>query len=146
MRVAVAVATADGGAISQHFGRSAGFAVFDIADNKATEIERRPNTHSHHHQIELGQHGHGEGGHHGQGECGGHGHEHGSHSHASILDALQGCSTVICRGMGQRAIVDLAANGITPLIITGDVTAQQAADLYAQGKLGGTNQSSCGSH
>jgi hypothetical protein len=60
----IAVATTDGSLLSPHFGRSAGFIIFDIADNAITSRELRPNRHTPH----------------AQGQCEGH-HDNGHHGH-----------------------------------------------------------------
>jgi predicted Fe-Mo cluster-binding NifX family protein len=135
----IAVASDDGITIAGHFGRCAGFEIFDVAENKATKIESRPNSNSgHHHQHQ-----------HGQGDCNGHGqHEHhgAAHNHESFLSALQDCQAVICRGMGRRAVIDLAARRIKPVITMEDIPAQEAAKLYALGQLNASSDSQCCSH
>jgi predicted Fe-Mo cluster-binding NifX family protein len=128
----IAVASDDGVAIAGHFGRCAGFEIFEVAGNEATKIERRPNTNSHHHD--------------GQGDCNHHGHDNNSHNHESFLLALRDCQAVICHGMGRRAVADLAARGIRPVITRQDVPAQEAVRLYAAGQLSESGGSQCCSH
>ena len=127
----VAVASDDGVSIAGHFGRCACFVIFDAAENGATEIERRPNSNNHHHE---------------QGDCGHHDHENSGHSHQSFLNALHDCQVVICRGMGRRAVIDLSAKGIQPAIVAEDISAHEAAELYARGQLNSSNDSTCCSH
>jgi len=127
----IAVASDDGISIAGHFGRCAGFVIFDVIDQKATRIELRQNSGGHHHS---------------QGDCTHHDHESHNHSHESFLIALQDCQAVICRGMGRRAIADLTAKGISPAIISEDISAHEAADLYACGRLNASNDSTCCSH
>jgi predicted Fe-Mo cluster-binding NifX family protein len=129
----IAVASDDGIKIAGHFGRCAGFEIFDIVEDKATKIESRPNSNSHHHQ-------------HGQEDCDEHGHHGGVHNHESFLNALHDCQAVICRGMGRRAVADLAARGIKPVITDDDVTASEAVSLYAQSRLNVSSDSQCCSH
>jgi predicted Fe-Mo cluster-binding NifX family protein len=133
----IAVASDDGVSISGHFGRCAGFVIFEIADQKAIRVEQRQNS----------------GGHHGsQGDCTHPGHEHehdrghANHGHESFLMALQDCQAIICRGMGRRAIADLTARGIRPAIVTEDMPAHEAAEQYARGSLNASNDSTCCSH
>ena len=127
----VAVASDDGVFIAGHFGRCAGFVVFDIAGGTTTRAEHRMNAGGHHQNQE---------------ECHDSGHEHAVHSHESFVVTLKDCEAVICRGMGRRAVADLSANGISPAIVTEEITAQEAADLYARGRLKSSSDSSCCSH
>jgi len=127
----IAVASDDGTTIAQHFGRCQGFIIFDAADGKVSKIEQRANSNSHVHE---------------QDDCEHHGHEEGHHSHESFLSALHDCQAVICRGMGRRAVIDLSSKGIKPAIITLDISALDAATLYAKGDLKSTTDSQCCSH
>jgi predicted Fe-Mo cluster-binding NifX family protein len=124
----IAVASDDGVTIAEHFGRCAGFEIFEVAGNEATIIERRPNTNVHQH---------------GQEDCDQHDHGGAAHSHESFLAALRDCQAVICRGMGRRAVADLAARGIKPIVTVQDITAQQAVELYATGQLIESSDSCC---
>ena len=128
----IAVASDDGIAIAGHFGRCAGFEIFEVSGNMAAKIERRPNTNSHHQ--------------HGQGKCEHHDHGESNHSHESFLAALYDCQAVICRGIGRRAVVDLAARGIKPIITSQMVTAKEAVELYTRDQLIHTDDSQCCSH
>jgi predicted Fe-Mo cluster-binding NifX family protein len=133
----IGVASDDGVAIAGHFGRCAGFEIFDIIDGKAAKVECRLNTNSqHHHQHQ----------HHGDHDCGDHDHHGAAHGHESFLSALHDCEAVICRGMGRRAVMDLAAKGIKPLITQEDVTVAEAVELYAKGNLKASSDSQCCSH
>jgi predicted Fe-Mo cluster-binding NifX family protein len=131
--VRIAVASDDGVSIAGHFGRCAGFLVFDIENGDAKKIDYRLNSFGHH---QLGHHENG------------HGHDHSEehHSHSGFVNALADCQAVICRGMGRRAVADLAANGIRPAITSEDVSAQEAAKLYAGGSLNASSDSTCCSH
>jgi predicted Fe-Mo cluster-binding NifX family protein len=133
----IAVATDDGHSIAGHFGRCAGFEIFDTAEGTAVRIENRPNTNSHHHE----HHEHQE-----QATCGENGHQHENHGHESFLSALHDCQAVICRGMGRRAVLDLANKGIKPLITGEDVSAAEAVELFINGKLQASSDSQCCSH
>jgi predicted Fe-Mo cluster-binding NifX family protein len=127
----IAVASDDGVSIAGHFGRCAVFVIFEIADQKATKVEERQNSGGHHH---------------GQGECGHHDHEGANNGHGSFLAVLQDCQAVVCRGMGRRAVIDLAANGIKAAITTEDVSVTEAAELYARDRLNASDDSTCCSH
>jgi predicted Fe-Mo cluster-binding NifX family protein len=117
----IAVAALDAATVSQHFGRSACFIVFDVKDGRITGKEVRDNTFTPH----------------AKGECDGeHDHQHDQpHSHAGILNALRGCDVVLCRGMGWRAAEDLKAHGIKPFITALDATPDEIANAYVAGKL-----------
>jgi predicted Fe-Mo cluster-binding NifX family protein len=126
----IAVATEDWTSISAHFGRSAGFIIFDIDNGIAKRQEQRENIFTAH----------------SQGKCG-HGHESGEHhSHEAITNALKDCQAVICHGMGQRAFVDLEAKGIKAIIVAEDLTAEAAAQKYAKGGLDAVGGSPCCGH
>ena len=116
----IAVAISDGGAVSSHFGRSTGFVVFDIEDNKVVGRQDRTNTFTAH----------------ANGQCDGAGHHHDdSHGHGAVVNALSDCSVVLCGGMGRRAADELSANGIRPLVIEGPLTAEDAVTAYLSGHL-----------
>jgi predicted Fe-Mo cluster-binding NifX family protein len=129
----IAVASDDGVSIAGHFGRCAGFLVFDVKDQIAEKIDYRVNSFGHHQQ---GQPEHS------------HNHEHGEahHSHDGFTSALADCQAVICRGMGRRAVMDLTAKGIQPAIVAEEISAQRAVELYAKGNLNASTDSSCCSH
>jgi len=126
----IGVPTNDGTMISEHFGRSAGFLVFDIEDGKIKSRELKANgmTHSH-----------------GQGECGHHSDGSQPHSHAGILSALEGCDRVICAGMGQRAAQALRASGIE-IVIAAPASAEETVAAYLAGKLPAAGESFCQCH
>ena len=116
----IAVAISNGSAVSTHFGRSDGFAVFDVEDNTIVGREQRTNTFTAH----------------AQGQCDGAGHHHSdSHGHGDIVNALADCSVVLCGGMGRRAAEDLLASGIRPIVIEGPLTAEDAVSAYLSGNL-----------
>jgi predicted Fe-Mo cluster-binding NifX family protein len=129
----VAVASDDGRSIAGHFGRCAGFEIFDIDGSGLTKIEHRPNSNSHHHDHEPG-------------DCQHHNHEAAGRGHESFLNALHDCQAVICRGMGRRAIADLAAKGIKAAITAQDVSVDEAVELFARGVLVFSIDSQCCSH
>jgi predicted Fe-Mo cluster-binding NifX family protein len=117
--------------IAGHFGRCGFFVIFEASPAGVVEVERRANANSHHHV---------------HGDCGGRDHEGAADGHQSFLAALHDCTVVICRGMGRRAVADLAARGIAPAIVSEDLTARQAAEMYATGALKFAGDSSCCSH
>jgi predicted Fe-Mo cluster-binding NifX family protein len=86
--VKIAVATMDGALVSQHFGQSRGFVVFEAQDGKLGACEIRTNNHTPHAQGLCNHEG---------------GHQHSAHGHANILDLLSDCKVVLCGGMGGGA-------------------------------------------
>jgi predicted Fe-Mo cluster-binding NifX family protein len=122
----IAIASDDGVQISAHFGRTLGFALYDLEDGKINKQEYRPNT--------FTGHAHGAG--HGQGhEHGQHGHgPQMQHSHGPILDALGDCHVVIANGMGRRIYVDLENAG-KKVFITDETDVENAAQCFADGTL-----------
>ena len=120
----IAVASIDGTSVSQHFGQSRYFIVFDVADGKIAGREVRDNTFTPHAQGQC--HGHGHGAEHGH---------HGAHSHAAVVGALQDCQALLCRGMGGRAAAELQANGIRPVVFADDLSPEEAVGGLVAGTL-----------
>ena len=116
----IAVPTNDGTSLSEHFGRSAGFLVFEIDGGKIQNCEMRRN---------VAQHSHDPGG------CahGPQGHE--AHSHAGIVSCLAGCDIVICGGMGRQAADALRSAGVTPVVAGFRGAAEGAVKAYLNGEL-----------
>jgi len=135
--VKIAVASDDGVSIAGHFGRCAGFLIFDAEKENVKQIDYRVNSFGHHQQGQP-EHNH-EHGH-------DHNHTEGHHSHDGFANALADCKVVICRGMGRRAVMDLSAKGIQPAIVTEEMSAQEAATRYARGHLNASSDSACCSH
>jgi predicted Fe-Mo cluster-binding NifX family protein len=110
----------DGESISDHFGRSRCFIVFDVDGANVGDGTVRSNTYTAH----------------ARGQCDGeHGHHDQPHSHSHVVEALKDCTAVLCHGMGWRAAQDLNNNGITPLVIDGQVTPREAVELLIAGNL-----------
>ena len=125
----IALPTDDGMSVSPHFGRSAGFLVFDIEDG---QIQKRatiknPSCHSH----DEGACGHGSGG------------SESSHNHGGILTALAGCNVVICAGMGGRAAEALKSAGVAEIVVTAPGLAEEVVGAFLAGKLAASNQGFC---
>lgn len=127
----IAVATMDGAMVSQHFGQSRGFVVFEAQDGKLGAREVRTNNHTPH----------------AQGLCNHEGeHQHGAHSHANILDLLGDCKVVLCGGMGGGAAQALRAQGIEPIILGAECTVDEAAAAYLNGTLTTSATGLCNCH
>jgi predicted Fe-Mo cluster-binding NifX family protein len=114
----IAVATIDGVSLSQHFGQSKGFVVFEVDGTKIISSEVRTNQDTPHKE----------------GIC-----NHGDHQtpgasgHPGILGLLKDCTVVLCGGMGAGAAQSLLANGLKPVIVPGTCSAQEAAAAYVRG-------------
>lgn len=87
----VAIATDDKLTISHHFGRTLGFRVFEIKDNKIVGEEYREN---------IGKN---------NGQCG-------SCGHSSMIANIKDCDLVVCYGMGQGIYNDLVRHNIKAVI------------------------------
>ncbi len=117
----IAVASTDGVDISQHFGRSSCFIIFEVGQNGIMRLETRENNGVHHHE-------------HDPGECQSRG-EHSGHDHSVFASILKDCEAVICHGMGMRAAQALAAGGIIPYAIADECTPEEAVTMLAEGRL-----------
>ena len=117
----IAVPTNDGVSISGHFGRSAAFLVFGIENGQVVSREARPNAAA----------------------CGDGSGDHGTHSHAGILDVLAGCDIVICGGMGQRVAEALQSGGIRAVVAGAAGPADEAVAAYLRGELSASPEGLC---
>jgi len=126
----IAVPSIDGKTISEHFGRSSWFIIFDTEDGRISGREMRNNVSTPH----------------ARGECD---HEEGHvashHSHSDVVAALSDCRYVLCRGIGWRAVEDLKSKGIEPFILEKTYPPSVAVTLFLQGMLG-PGGSSCRCH
>ena len=115
----IAIPTNDGVSISEHFGRSAAFLIFEIENGRIKSHELKSNGAKHSHA---------------QGECNHHSADNKPHSHAGILATLDGCEVVICAGMGQRAAEALRTCG-TQILVAPPASAEETVVAYLAGKL-----------
>ena len=115
----IAVATTDGVSLSQHFGQSKGFVVFEVDGLTVRDREFRTNDNTPHNE----------------GICNHGGQQRGTDGHASILDILRDCTVMLCGGMGAGAAQSMTANGINPVIIPGAHSADDALAIYMSGNL-----------
>lgn len=116
----IAVPTNDGTTISPHFGRSAGFLVFEVGERRIQSREIRKNQFQHSHA---------------QGTCGESSGGSEPHNHAGILSTLTGCDVVICAGMGARAADALKSVGITDVVFALPGLAEDTVIAYLNGSL-----------
>ncbi len=125
----IAVPTNDGSSISEHFGRSAAFLLFDTGNSQITASEMRAN---------QGQHNHSE-----TGCTGDHAGRTEPHSHEAIVNSVAGCEVVICAGMGWRASEALKQAGVREVVVTAPGPAKEAVLAYLRGDLKTAAQGFC---
>ncbi len=121
----IAVPTNDGVSISAHFGRSAGFLVFEAEDGKIRScvVKTNPAVHADGEHACAGNHA--EASHAG----------HAAHDHSAIVSALAGCEVVLCAGMGQRAVDALRLSGVNEIVVTEPGPAEARVRDYLNGTL-----------
>jgi predicted Fe-Mo cluster-binding NifX family protein len=113
----IAVATVDGTSMSQHFGQSAGFIVFDVEGKTIQQRELRSNQQTPHDEG-ICQHGAG-----------------GAHSHSGIGGLIGDCTMVLCGGMGGGAAQALMQQGIRPVILPIAGSADDLVTRYLEGTI-----------
>ena len=123
----IAVPTNDGATISEHFGRSAAFLIFETENGQIKSRELKSNGASHSQA---------------QGTCHHHSADNRPHSHAGILTALEGCDVIICAGMGQGAVEALKTCD-TQILVTVPAPAEETVAAYLAGKLTTQKQDFC---
>lgn len=129
----IAAASNNGIMLTGHIGRCNMFLVYDIQDNRITNIERRENSNSQH----EGKHEHH--GHDNEHHCchdGGEGKTNGAHNqrHAEVLSKINDCKFVICNSAGKGMINDLEQNKIS-VILTNETEAKKAVERFIAGEL-----------
>lgn len=117
MRIAVPID--DNENIARHFGRTAGFIIFDVENNKIVSDNYRKNTFT----------GHARGLHHSNE----HSHQH-HHSHNGIFEALGDCNTVISGGMGKRLYDEFIQKDFS-VYITSEKSIVKALKMFLNDKL-----------
>jgi predicted Fe-Mo cluster-binding NifX family protein len=123
--IKIAMPSDDQVRIAGHFGRTKGFLIFDLEENKVNNKTYVENNFTGHAQ---GQH---------------HNHQHGhQHSHGVILEALKDCSVIIARGMGRRLLMDFEANN-KEVFVTDTDNAEEAVDQYTKGVLSHNPSKTC---
>lgn len=123
----IAVATNDGNSISQHFGQSTGFIIFEVEGTEVRNRQFRSMSQTPHEQG-LCDHGPAK--------------DPGAQNRASIPELLRDCKIVLCGGMGAGAAQALGRLGIEPLIVAA-VSADDAVASYLRGTLTRSSASLC---
>lgn len=124
----IAIATADGKTVNQHFGRSPYYSIATIEEGKVTNIEMRqrgtghfaPNQENIHEEHDHSK-GHGYGP--GDGD-----------KHDAMAREIGDCQVLIAGGMGRGAYERFFSNGIN-VIMTDKTDIEEVLRLYSEGKL-----------
>jgi predicted Fe-Mo cluster-binding NifX family protein len=112
--ISVGIATADGVSVCDHLARCAGVVVFGIQDGAVVSRAARSRADE---------------------ACG---------NHRTFTELLEGCSTVICGGIGQGAVNSLAAAGVRTMVLAKKgMTVEEAAAGYVAGTLATTDERVC---
>jgi len=125
----VAIASSDGVSISQHFGRSAAWLVFDIENGEVKGKEIRTNNHNYHAASGGEEHAHG--------------HSPHAQGHTLFISALHDCQAIGCGGMGKRAADDFRRQGIEPFVVDPRMSPEEAVRAYLAGDETKLKQSFC---
>jgi predicted Fe-Mo cluster-binding NifX family protein len=129
----IAVATTDGVQVSPHFGRSAGFVIYQVEGTAIKDRQLRSNQHTPHAQgLCEGHHEHAQG--------------HSGHSHSDILQLLQDCEVVLCGGMGSGAAQALTASGIRTQLVPLPSSVDNALQQFLSGTIPATDNVHCTCH
>jgi predicted Fe-Mo cluster-binding NifX family protein len=105
----IAIASDDKKTIAHHFGRAAGFMIFDVdKDNVIGEVYRE----------NIGK---------SDGSCG-------SCNHSAMISNIKDCQVVISYGMGQHIFDDLTENKIKA-IVTEEKTVKEALSKFMNASL-----------
>ena len=122
----IAVPTNDGVTLSEHFGRSATFLIFELENGRITKRETRPNR-AHHAAAD--------------GEC-----HHGGGRREALSRRDSDRSRGLRRGPVRRdgrAAEALKAGGISPVPVSASGSAEEIVAAYAAGSLITTADSFC---
>ncbi len=118
----IAVASNDKITVSEHFGRTRGFVIFEVENGAIKSFEYRDNTFIDH---SMGKES-----------------THSENPHERIINVLSDCKAVISRGMGRRLVGDLTAHALEAYI-TDEPDVNKAIELYLSGNLTNLIDSAC---
>ena len=113
MNTTLAIATTDGVNVCAHLARSTSFVVLTIENGLVSSRAVRSRAAD---------------------QCG---------NHRTFVELLEGCSAVVCGGIGQGAVDSLEAHGIQPLVAAGALSIEEALERYLAGSLATTNERVC---
>jgi predicted Fe-Mo cluster-binding NifX family protein len=111
----IAIATADGVSVCDHLARAAAFVVVEVNSGVPGARVTRAR---------------------GTEACG---------NHATFVEMLAGCDAVICGGIGQGAVVSLAAHGIRALVApsAAGTPIDDALQAWIEGRLATSDERVC---
>lgn len=102
----IAIPTNDRKTISEHFGRSKYFMIFEIDKGQIKSREERTNSER----------------------------DHSHHSHGAIVKILEDCSDILCINLGMRIYNDLSSIGIK-IHLVDEKNIEDAVKLFVEGKI-----------
>ena len=111
--VSLGIATTDGVSVCSHLARCAAVVVFEIEDGAIVSRAMRSRADE---------------------ACG---------NHRSFTELLEGCSVVICGGIGPGAVNSLAAAGVAAIVLAAPMSIEGAAAGYLAGTLVTTEERVC---
>ena len=120
----IAIPSDEGIYLSQHFGRTLGFTIFEVSEGQIIHQEYRPNNFTGHALGQQQEHQH----------HGAEHEEHAQHSHNRIVNALNDCEVVIAGGMGRRLLDDLTNAG-KRIYNTTQMETHKAVELFLTDEL-----------
>ena len=120
----IAVPTNDMVTISSHFGRTKGFMVYKVIDNKIHFDQYKINTFTRHAKGDHEEHG-----------------EH-NHNHDGIFKAIGNYQIVIAAGMGKHLYEEFNQKNIQ-VFVTEQKNIISALDLYIKGELTSNTEKLC---
>jgi predicted Fe-Mo cluster-binding NifX family protein len=109
----IGIGTADMVSMCDHLAHSSAFIVLELEDGRVTSRTTRQR---------------------GSGACG---------NHATFVEMLEGCSAVLCGGIGQGAANALTSHGILPIVAAKPHSIEDAVALYLSGELVTTTERVC---
>lgn len=121
----IAIATDDYLTVTGHIGRCNGFIIYELAENKIINRIEKENKFTAH---KIGEHDH-----------------HGEHSHSKLIEALSGCSYLICTSAGWRVIEELKGFKIE-VIFSDESDAGTAVKKFVEGNLVINEDGTCRNH
>lgn len=107
----IAIPTNDKTTISEHFGRSKHFLIFELDGEQIKNRAERINPET----------------------------DHSHHDHSALVKILKDCSDVICLNLGMKIYHDLRTLGIK-VHLTEERDIEKAVKLFAEGKISGIDE------
>ncbi len=128
-KMKIVVPSNDNKKISKHFGKSKGFVILQIENDKIISREYRENDFTGH--AKSAEHNHEN-----------HHHHDEQHSHEGIFRVIGDCDIVIGGGMGRRLYNDFKGRNIE-VYITEESDIDSALQLYLENRLDNNEEKCC---